>query len=51
MKLKSTAKNIIFSILLLIFSANAKALSPVAVEGKSFYPACHVCHNQEMDPP
>lgn len=27
------------------------AMSPIAVEGKSFYPACHVCHNQEMDPP
>ena len=33
------------------FSSNAFALSPDAIEGKSLYPTCHVCHNQEMDPP
>jgi len=30
---------------------NSYALSPEAIEGKSLYPTCHVCHNQEMDPP
>lgn len=36
---------------LLLFSANSFALSPEAIEGKNFYPSCHVCHNQELDPP
>ncbi|MCW8826911.1 MAG: cytochrome C [Gammaproteobacteria bacterium] len=34
-----------------LFSVNSYALSPVAEEGKTLYPTCHVCHNQEMDPP
>ena len=34
-----------------LFTANSYALSPEAMEGKSLYPTCHVCHNQEMDPP
>lgn len=34
-----------------IVSTNLFALSPEAIEGKSLYPTCHVCHNQEMDPP
>ena len=34
-----------------LFSASSIALSPEAIEGKSLYPTCHVCHNQEMDPP
>ena len=33
------------------FSANSIALSSQAVEGRNLYPTCHVCHNQEMDPP
>ena len=41
------------SVLLLatLFSANSIALSPEAIEGKSLYPSCHVCHDQAMDPP
>ena len=34
-----------------LFSASSIALSPEAIEGKALYPTCHVCHNQEMDPP
>lgn len=34
-----------------LFATNIYALSPKALEGKSLYPTCHVCHNQEMDPP
>lgn len=35
-----------------IFSINCHAeFSPEAVEGKTFYPACNVCHNPAMDPP
>jgi len=34
-----------------LYTANSNALSPDAVEGKGLYPACHVCHNQAMDPP
>ena len=34
-----------------LFSASSIALSPEAIEGKSLYPTCHVCHNQAMDPP
>ena len=33
------------------YTAVSFALSPEAVEGKTLYPACHVCHNQAMDPP
>ena len=44
-------KHTIFLIVLLAFSSNSNALSPTADEGKSLYPACHVCHNQAMDPP
>ena len=42
-----------FSVFLLasLFSTSGMALSPEAIEGKSLYPTCHVCHNQEMDPP
>lgn len=29
----------------------ASALSPEAIEGKSLYPTCHVCHNPEANPP
>jgi hypothetical protein len=35
----------------ILFSVSSIALSPEALEGKSLYPTCHVCHNQEMDPP
>jgi len=41
----------IFGVLFAMLSPNIAALSPDATEGKSFYPACHVCHNQKMDPP
>jgi mono/diheme cytochrome c family protein len=34
-----------------LFSSSTLALSPEAIDGKNLYPACHVCHNQEMDPP
>ena len=34
-----------------LFSMNSMALSPEAIEGKSFYPACHICHDQLLDPP
>ena len=42
-----------FSMLLIgiLCTANSNALSPEAIEGKALYPACHVCHNQAMDPP
>ena len=40
---------ILFSAML--YAANSNALSSDAVEGKALYPACHVCHNQAMDPP
>lgn len=42
-----------FAILLstALCTTNSYALSPEAVEGKSLYPACHVCHNEAMDPP
>jgi len=30
---------------------NIFALSPEAIEGKTLYPTCHVCHDQTMDPP
>lgn len=36
---------------LLLFAPGSFALSPEAIEGKTLYPACHVCHNQAMDPP
>ncbi len=35
----------------LFYSTNSSALSPIAIEGKSLYPTCNVCHNPEMDPP
>ncbi len=41
--------SIVFSMVFYVESSDA--LSPDAVEGKSFYPACHVCHNQAADPP
>ena len=34
-----------------LYTVNSNALSPVAIEGQSLYPACNVCHNQAMDPP
>lgn len=34
-----------------LYAVNSNALSPAAVEGKALFPACHVCHNQAMDPP
>ena len=34
-----------------LYAVNSNALSPVAIEGQSLYPACNVCHNQAMDPP
>lgn len=36
---------------LTLLSVNSFALSPEATEGKSLYPACHVCHNPEMEKP
>ena len=36
---------------ILVVSCNTHALSLEAEEGKALYPSCHVCHNQEMDPP
>ncbi|MES9897877.1 MAG: hypothetical protein ABW148_02505 [Sedimenticola sp.] len=36
---------------LLIFVGTSYAMSPEALEGKAFYAACDVCHNQEIDPP
>ena len=35
----------------LFYSPISQALSPEALEGQSFYPACHVCHDPELDPP
>ena len=35
----------------LLYAANGHALSPDASAGKSLYPACHICHNTELDPP
>lgn len=32
-------------------AAGSHALGPIATEGKTLYPACHVCHNQAQDPP
>ncbi|RLA01365.1 MAG: cytochrome C [Gammaproteobacteria bacterium] len=34
-----------------LYTVKADALSSDAEQGKSFYPACHVCHNPEMAPP
>ncbi|MCB1860055.1 MAG: cytochrome C [Gammaproteobacteria bacterium] len=34
-----------------LLPAASHALSPEAEEGRALYPACHVCHNPEMDPP
>ena len=39
------------SVFILIYSQHIYALGPEAVEGKSFYPACHVCHDPGLDPP
>jgi mono/diheme cytochrome c family protein len=44
-------KHTILLIVLFVFFSNTHALSPTAVEGKALYPACHVCHNEVMDPP
>ena len=33
------------------YAVDSFALSPDAIEGKSLYPTCHVCHDQTMDPP
>lgn len=44
-------KDAISLFVLLTFVSNSNALTPIAVEGQSLYPACHVCHNQAMDPP
>ncbi len=33
------------------YAVNSFALSADATEGKNFYPTCHVCHDQTMDPP
>jgi len=35
----------------LLYTMDGIALTPDAAEGKLLYPACHVCHNQAMDPP
>ena len=35
----------------LLFSTHTLALSADAETGKSLYPACHVCHNPDIDPP
>jgi len=35
----------------LLCNAPVFALSDDAIEGKHLYPACHVCHDQTMDPP
>ena len=35
----------------ILHSASSYALSPDAVIGKSLYPACHVCHDQLVEPP
>ena len=34
-----------------LICTNIFALSPEAIEGKTLYPTCHVCHDQTMDPP
>ena len=34
-----------------LFPGTGFALSPDAIEGKTLYPTCHVCHNPEADPP
>lgn len=34
-----------------LHAASSYALSPDATEGKTLYPACHICHNQALDPP
>ena len=39
------------SILTTLYAMNSHAFSPDALEGRNLYPACHVCHNQAMDPP
>lgn len=42
---------LLISICSLLCAANSHALSPEAIEGKTLYPACEVCHNPAMDPP
>lgn len=44
-------KQVLLLLSSMMFTVNSFALSPEAIEGKRFYPACHVCHNQETDPP
>jgi len=35
----------------LLPAAGARDLTPEAAEGKTLYPACHVCHDTALDPP
>ena len=44
-------KKYILFLLAAFFTTHTLALSPEATEGKAFYPACHVCHDQKLDPP
>jgi len=46
-----TKTQLLIMLCTIFYVVNGNALSPEAVEGKSLYPACHVCHNQAMDPP
>lgn len=35
----------------MFWAGSSLGLGPDAIEGRSLYPACHVCHDQEADPP
>ena len=51
LELKYAKSTIVIFIISLLFPVHSFALSPEASEGKALYPACHVCHDQSLDPP
>jgi len=46
-----TKSKVFLLLSVLFFSVNSFALTPQAIEGKKFYPSCHVCHDPKLDPP
>jgi mono/diheme cytochrome c family protein len=43
--------HILSLIIYTLFPGTGFALSPDAIEGKTLYPTCQVCHNPEAEPP
>ncbi len=50
MKYNMSKAQVFLTVCAALFSFNANALSPEALEGKALFPACDVCHNQAQDP-